>query len=147
MRDLKRLTPKAQELHAKFAYEMAKAGLNYIVTSTLRTLDEQAALYAQGREPIEKINELRAKVGMYLLRQGEAKQIVTWTMKSRHMTGDAFDIALIDRSGKAHWNEKISINADQTPDYLEAALIGQRVGLNAGGLWVKQDWPHFEVYR
>jgi len=145
MRDIKLLTPLTQQLHAAFAYEMARAGLNYIVTSTLRTLDEQTALYAQGREDIDTINRLRARVGMYLLKQQEAKQIVTWTMNSRHLLGTAFDIALVDKLGKAYWNEKVSINANEIADYLEAAEIGQKLGLTAGGLWAKPDFPHFEV--
>jgi len=146
MRDLKLLTKKTQELHADFAYAMARAGLNYIVTSTLRTLEEQKALYAQGRESLDEINRLRAIAKMPKLSPTEAKKAVTWTMKSRHLTGRAFDIALIGVDGKTpHWNEKISINVNQVPDYLEAGIIGESVGLVWGGRWTSPDFPHFEA--
>ena len=144
MRDLKLLTPEAQELHAKFAYEMARAGLNYVVTSTLRTVAEQTALYAQGRQSLAEINALRLVAGMPKLPASEAKRVVTWTMSSRHLSGRAFDIALIGVDGKTpHWNEKISVNLNDTPDYFEAAEIGRKVGLKPGADF--GDLPHFEV--
>lgn len=145
MRDIKLLTPVAQELLAKFSYNMTMAGLNFIVTSTLRTLTEQEALYAQGRESRQTINAIRERAGMPPLSLVESKKVVTWTMESRHLTGRAFDIALVYPSTKTiYWGEKISVNIDKTPDYLEAAKIGQKVGLIAGGFWDTPDWPHFE---
>lgn len=144
-RDLKRLTPKAQELHARFAFEMARAGLLYVVTSTLRTIQEQEALYAQGRVSHEEVNRLRKLAGLSPIGQKEASKIVTWTLKSRHLSGRAFDIALIGIDGKPHWNDKISVNVNQVPDYLEAGIIGESVGLIWGGRWATPDYPHFEA--
>lgn len=146
MRDLKLLTPEAFAAHAEFAWKMAAAGLNYVVTSTLRTPEEQRALYAQGREPLAAVNALRKQVGWGPITAKENADEVTWTMNSRHLSGRAFDIALIGADGKTpHWNEKISVNVNTVPDYLEAGIIGESVGLIWGGRWAKPDAPHFEV--
>ena len=146
MRDIKLLTPTAQVLLARFSHDLTLAGLNFIVTSTLRTIEEQTALYAQGRDDYATICALREAAGMWEIGEEEAARVVTWTMNSRHLSGRAFDIALIDpRTNKPHWNDKVSVNEDETPDYLEAAKVGQRVGLIAGGFWDKPDWPHFEA--
>jgi hypothetical protein len=56
----------------------------------------------------------------------------------------AFDIAIL-KNGKPCWEPKVSVDGDDLPDYIEAAKIGQSVGLVAGGLWKKIDPPHFEV--
>ena len=53
------LTSRARKALAEFDKGMREAGIPYIVTSTLRTLQEQTALYAQGREPLEETNRLR----------------------------------------------------------------------------------------
>jgi hypothetical protein len=143
MRDIKLLTPECQELHANFAFVMAKNGLNYMVTSTLRTWAEQQALWAQGREPVEVVNALRKAVGWAAIGAVEAAKKVTWTMESQHLKGTAFDIALIDRLKKPHWNEKISVNNNALPDYKEAAEIGRSVGLKPG--YDFSDPCHFEV--
>lgn len=150
MRDLKLLTQEAFALHVEFAKKMAEAGLNYIVTSTLRTHEEQVALYAQGRQPLEDVNALRKAVGWWAIGSSENVE-VTWTMESRHLSGRAFDIALVLPTGKAHWNEKVDANANGSPDYAEAGLIGESVGLVWGGRFrdkhgrPRPDMPHFEA--
>lgn len=144
MRDIKLLTPECQRLLAEFAKEMTLAGLNFVVTSTLRTMDEQTALHAQGRKPLAEVNTLRKIAGMPPITAKENQKPVTWTMNSRHLTSNAFDIALIlPGTKKAHWNEKISVNSNDIPDYKEAAEIGRRVGLKPGADF--GDWPHYEV--
>lgn len=115
-RDPKQLIP---ELYAKwqaFDAAMNEAGIDYILTCTTRTQEAQNALYAQGR----------TKPG----------QIVTWTRKSKHLEGKAFDIAII-KGGKATWNPA---------DYKAAGEIGRKVGLDWGGSWARnKDYPHFQL--
>ena len=114
-RSIEDLTPETQELYNKFAVIMKSKGINYIVTCTFRSQDEQNSLFEQGR----------TKPG----------QIVTWTRKSRHTDREAFDIAIL-KNGKITWNPA---------DYVEAVKIGKAVGLDAGGAWTKnKDYPHFE---
>jgi peptidoglycan LD-endopeptidase CwlK len=115
-RKVEDLTPEMQFKYALFHDEMDKAGLNYILTCTYRSQAEQDALYAQGR----------TKTG----------KKVTWTRHSKHNDRKAFDIAMLI-NGKISWN---------TADYLKAGEIGQKVGLEWGGSWIKtKDFPHFEL--
>jgi len=114
-RDIKDLIPEMQFLYALFHDEMEKQRQEYVVTCTYRSQDEQQALYNQGRTT-----------------EG---QIVTWTLHSKHCERKAFDIAMI-KNGKTTWNPA---------DYLQAGVIGQKVGLEWGGSWKKsKDYPHFQ---
>jgi peptidoglycan L-alanyl-D-glutamate endopeptidase CwlK len=114
-RSIEDLTPETQELYNKFAVIMKSKGINYIVTCTFRSQDEQNSLFEQGR----------TKPG----------QIVTWARKSRHTDREAFDIAIL-KNGKISWN---------VDDYLEAGKIGRAVGLVWGGDFkTSKDRPHFE---
>jgi peptidoglycan LD-endopeptidase CwlK len=114
-RKIEDLTPVTQAKYREFDEAMKAAGIDYIVTCTLRTQAEQDALYAQGRTAPGKI--------------------VTWTRKSRHISGTAFDIA-IKKEGIISWD------AD---DYKAAGLVGESVGLTWGGSWDKPDNPHFQT--
>lgn len=152
MRDLKLLTPELFKRHSEFAKGMAEAGLNYAVTTTLRTYDEQQALWAQGREPLEKVNTLRAKAGMVPIDEDANRRKVTWTLASRHLMqrdgfSHAFDIVIINDLGKASWDVKADMNKDGEKDYYQAGLIGEKCGLIWGGRWANPDFPHFEIKR
>ncbi|HOL44628.1 MAG TPA: M15 family metallopeptidase [Methanothrix sp.] len=116
--------PELQEKFAAFAVKMAEAGIPFMLTCTLRTQAEQDTLYAQGRT-----------------RPGP---IVTWTRKSKHIEGRAFDIAIL-QDGKPVWDVKVDVNADHIPDYDQAGAIGESVGLKWGGRFKPPDRPHFEV--
>jgi peptidoglycan LD-endopeptidase CwlK len=117
-RNPKDLCEAMKNLYERFQYCMESAGIDFILTSTLRTQEEQDALYAQGR----------TKPG----------QIVTWTKNSKHVDGKAFDI-VITENGKCDWNIT-------NPKWTQAGKIGQIVGLVWGGSWAKQrDFPHFEL--
>lgn len=114
-RDPAELSDRMRPLWEAFDAKMKEAGIDYILTCTGRTKAEQAELYAQGR----------TKPG----------RIVTWTMNSKHIKGDAFDIA-VKVNGKVSWDR---IN------YMRPGTIGESVGLTWGGLWKKPDYPHFEI--
>lgn len=157
------LIPPMQVLFHQFRMGCDEAGLAFVVTRTLATLAEQTAYYAKGRQPLEEVNKLMRLAGLGAITAKE-NIVVTKTMNSRHlgMKHDhllvktnpewegkslAFDIALLREDGKTpHWNTKISVDEDDIPDYLEAAHIGESVGLLSGGLWKGnfKDWPHFE---
>lgn len=101
-----------------FAMGMAAAAVDFIVTCTRRTQAEQEALFAQGRDKPGKI--------------------VTWTLKSKHIDGTAFDIVIMV-NGKPDWNVT-------NPDWNLAGEIGEQAGLEWGGRWHKSpDFPHFQL--
>ncbi|NWG72753.1 MAG: M15 family metallopeptidase [Parvularculaceae bacterium] len=104
----------------------AAAKLPIIVTQGLRTDEEQAALWAKGRTaPGPKVTN--AKPG-----------------HSYHNYGLAFDIAVV-KNGRPTWDDKVSVDGDETPDYVEVGEIGEQLGLEWGGRWKFRDLPHFQM--
>lgn len=129
-RKIEDLVPAMQEKARVFAGRMAEIGIPFMFTRTRCTKDEQTGLYAQGR----------TKPGL----------IVTWTLKSRHIDGEAFDIAILN-DGKPDWRDKVSVNENDVPDYLEAGQIGESIGLEWGGRFKnnkgkpRPDAAHFQL--
>lgn len=123
-RRIEDLLPECQEKYSLFEARMKEAGIDYIVTCTYRSQDEQDALYAQGRT-----------------RPGRK---VTWTRASRHTSRKAFDIAIMV-NGKICWNPSLDADNDGVPEYTEAGLIGESVGLRWGGRFSSPDAPHYEI--
>ena len=113
------LHPKLQELAQAFKDACSKQNLPVSIYFTLRTIAEQDALYAQGRTTPGKI-VTNAKGG-----------------ESYHNYGLAFDAAPL--------NSDLSINWTDNQLYQAMGEIGQSVGLEWGGSWVKfPDKPHFQ---
>jgi peptidoglycan L-alanyl-D-glutamate endopeptidase CwlK len=81
---------------------MKSNDIDYILTCTRRTENDQKALFAQGR----------SKPG----------KIVTWTLNSKHLTGDAFDFCIMN-NGKCDWS-MLNKEAWET-----AVEIGKSLGL------------------
>jgi peptidoglycan L-alanyl-D-glutamate endopeptidase CwlK len=82
---------------------MRSNNIDYILTCTRRTEIEQEELYAIGR----------TKPG----------KIVTWTLASKHLTGDAFDFCIIN-NGKCDWSMNLKEQWDT------AVEIGKSLGLS-----------------
>ena len=84
-RKIEDLTPELQKKFHAFSAAMAAAGLPFIVTSTARTVREQIALYAQGREKLDHVNALRKLALLAPITYGENCRKVTWTLQSKHL--------------------------------------------------------------
>lgn len=111
------LHPPFQALVRIFLAECAKAGYRLRVTHGHRSLDEQAALYAQGRTAPGKI-VTNAKPG-----------------SSAHNYAAAIDVVFLLKDGKVDWNGP----------WKEIGAIGERLGLVWGGNFKTIiDRPHFE---
>lgn len=133
-RDPKALTSDTYQKFLAFKAKMEAKGIGFILTCTTRTQAEQDDLWAIGRtKPGRK---------------------VTWTRKSNHIKGTAFDICILVH-GKPLWNPNLDADRDGVPEYTEAGLIGESVGLKWGGRFMKTDQstglrhpnpdaPHFE---
>ena len=141
-RKLSDLVPEMQVKANEFAVAMHDAGIQFIFTQTKRTVLEQNAYFAQGRNSLEVVNNMRKAAGLPDISAKENSRIVTKTIKSRHLTGNAFDIAIVV-NGKIIWNVNLDADGDGVPEYKEAALIGESVGLRAGFRF--GDPPHFEI--
>ncbi|CAM4014822.1 LysM peptidoglycan-binding domain-containing protein [Geobacillus stearothermophilus] len=99
--------------------EAYREGINVIITQGLRTVEEQNALYAQGRTKPGKI-VTNAKGGY-----------------SYHNFGLAFDFAIMKDDGNISWNVD--------DKWKLVAQIGKSLGLEWGGDWKSfPDYPHFQ---
>ena len=154
-RNLNDLNPRLLLLYQEFNVKMGEVGLIHVVTSTSRTILEQMALYTMGRLSLSDVNIFR-KVARLLPIDAPENVKVTWTLNSKHVTNmfdddldndkaRAFDIAILNKQGQTVWDLKVSVNANDTPDYEEAVKIGESVGLVCGGRWKNPDWPHYEL--
>ena len=114
---IEELNEKTQEACILFLRIAEEEGLQVKITETYRTKERQEYLYAQGRT-----------------REGK---IVTWTLNSKHMDRNAFDIA---KNEKGH-------EYDDLEFFRKVAEIGERIGLEAGYYWTngQQDMPHFQM--
>lgn len=100
---------------------LAKSSITYSpfdfsITCGLRTVEEQKVLVATGKSK---------------------------TMKSKHLTGDAFDIAVFDENGKLTWDfkyyKKVAAHIKKEADKLGIKIVW-------GGDWKSFiDGPHFEL--
>ena len=122
------LDPKACQYFEDFTGRLERFGYRYKILEALRTPLVQAAYYAQGRKPLEEINRLRKKAGLYLIDAEEGKKIITKTMESAHLIGKAADIVpVID--GKIPW----VITAENAELWLDFGELGKESGLEWGG--------------
>jgi peptidoglycan L-alanyl-D-glutamate endopeptidase CwlK len=89
----------------------------FIVTCGLRTLEEQKLLYKKG---------------------------ATRTLKSRHLTGHAVDLAATV-TGQVRWDWPLYSKLAKA---MKAAAKAEKVPITWGGDWVSfKDGPHFELTR
>lgn len=98
-----------------------EAGIKIVVVHTLRTYEEQALIYAQGR----------TRPGPIVTK---AKPGYSW-----HNFGRAFDVAFEGtKPGTVKW----------TGPWEQLGQMGESLGLDWGGRWVTfVDKPHFEDKR
>lgn len=150
-RDLNHLTPALRILCNSHLAACDAAGLDVFVTFTRRTEAEQAALYAQGRETLDRVNALRDLAGLPAISSAENAHEVTWTHASKHLPGPdglarAYDVAIRDKDGR-FWDTKRDRNDNGCPDFLEIARIGKTLGLECGMFWAQPDPAHYQLDR
>ncbi|WP_271311779.1 M15 family metallopeptidase [Yersinia intermedia] len=100
--------------------------VDFIVIEGLRTVERQQQLYAQGRTT--------------------AGKIVTWTMKSKHIDGNAVDLLPV-----TGWDNLASFKAVSKAMFQAASELGVKItwgaDWNGNGIQEKgeTDSPHFEI--
>ena len=117
----RRLATLVQPLRLVLIRALDYGVMDFSIISARRTASEQARLYAQGRT--------------------EPGPIVTWTLNSRHLSGEAVDIAPypIDWEDEGRFHELAGI--------IKVAAKQEGVELDWGyDLWGK-DMPHFELRK
>lgn len=121
MRDITLCHPRLQTLAENLISECEKQGLKIKIGETLRTVEEQDALYAQGRtKPGNIVTNAPGK-----------------SYSSYHQWGTAFDFFRND--GKGAYN-------DSDGFFTKVGRIGVSLGLEWGGNWKSPvDKPHFQL--
>ena len=148
------LTATLQQKARLFLQKCYENKLQVHITCTARSLQEQAALYAQGRRSLDEVNSMRLLCGLWALKESENLHPVTWTLSSLHVTclddedinndkARAFDVAIV-KDGKFIWQLKADTNNDNLNDWEEIGEIGESCGLVWGGRWKNPDRPHFQ---
>lgn len=112
------LLPEVQPLARALVEKAAGAGIRIRIISGLRTLEEQAELYAQGRtRPGRKVTNARPGY-------------------SSHNFGLAFDIGVFEGAKYLQ----------ASPQYKAVGALGVDLGLEWGGNWKSiVDEPHFQL--
>lgn len=104
------------QLVALFTEAITDSPFDFVITCGLRTIDEQRVLVATGKST---------------------------TMKSKHLTGNAVDIACFDENGKITWDSKYY---KKVATHVKAIAKKQGVAIVYGGDWVSfRDFPHFQL--
>lgn len=104
------------QLQALFTEAITNSPFDFVVTCGLRTIEEQRVLVATGKST---------------------------TMKSKHLTGNAVDIACFDEQGKITWNAKYY---RAVANHIKKIAAKQGVKIVWGGDWKNFiDMPHFQL--
>lgn len=91
---------------------------DFIVTCGLRTHDEQVHMVATGKSQ---------------------------TMNSKHLTGDAVDLAVLDAKGAITWDFPLYA---KLAEVIKACAVKRGVHIAWGGDWkTLKDGPHFELVK
>lgn len=149
MKDIKLLhpsiIPKAEKL---VRLSLERFNLRIKITMTLRSAEEQTALYAKGRYPLLEVNRLMSLAGLPSITPKENK-IVTkakFVTTTFHGYGLAFDIAVLDQTGKKIvWDASSDWNNDEIDDWAQVGSLAEECGLEWGGNWTSMpDAPHYQ---
>ena len=117
-RNLEDLHPKVKHLAELFISKCSEAGIDVLITSTYRSIEEQNVLYAKGRTT-KGTKVTNAKGG-----------------QSFHNFRVAFDFVPIV-NGKPDWNNLTTFS--------KCGEIGESIGLEWAGRWTKfKEFAHFQ---
>lgn len=114
-RRLDDLAPHFRPLAVEFIARCVEAGIAVMIVDTRRTAAEQEANIKRG---------------------------VSWTRHSKHLTGEAIDVAPFDLY-QLHGADKLRWDGSD-PVWARLGEIGEAVGLTWGGRWQQRDLGHFE---
>ena len=135
------LQDDVERVARQFLLRCHEEGLNVVVTSTRRTREEQIAYWSQGRGTLELVNILRDIAAFKPIKE-EENRIISYCdghkYKSRHQSGKAFDVVILDKLGKPVWNV-------EKANYKKIGELAKECRLEWGGNWTPVDAFHLEV--
>ena len=107
------------------------------INESLRDLAVQMAYYSRGRMEPKDVQAMYRAAGLWAIGEAESKNMITWTLDSKHLRGEAADLVPI-RAGQIWWGAPEAV-------WTRMGEIGEGHGLKWGGRWKTKDSPHFEV--
>lgn len=137
VRSIRALHPLMVPKTEQFLRILKAHDLGYIIVETYRSKLVQEAYYAQGREPLSRVNELRKLAGLWEISAAENAKKITWTLQSKHLQGYAIDLAPM-RDGRILWQAPFDL-------WERYGCYGELAGLSWGGRWKERDLPHYEL--
>lgn len=139
-RSLKILSTVKPDLQKVVSRAIEISEVDFGVTCGNRTQEEQNELYAKGRT-----REQLDKAGLYHV-DPKLGPIVTWTLNSNHIGGNAVDL-LPYINGKAEWDNNGKLGLwPKIAKAMKQAANELNIPITWGGDWQKTpDRPHFEL--
>jgi peptidoglycan L-alanyl-D-glutamate endopeptidase CwlK len=123
-----KIHPKLRSEAADILLEIQSKGIDIRITQGLRTIAEQDALYAQGRNGDKRPKVTNAKGG-----------------SSMHNYGLAVDFCLLHKDGTISWSITEELDKDGKKDWMEVVEVFKSHGWTWGGDFKSiLDTPHFE---
>lgn len=136
--------PSLQDLVSRVITDLYNKQLYFAAYQSLRSMTEQTAIYAKGRESLDQVNALMEAAGLPDITE-EENIVVTTVRVSWHNFGLAVDIVEDGdpQNVGIHWSWK------DNADYLTIGTVAKSYyddGLRWGGWWKSfQDYPHLEL--
>ncbi|PWW37841.1 MULTISPECIES: M15 family metallopeptidase [Paenibacillus] len=122
------LHPVVAESEKLLVRKAARRGIEVVITHDFRSMEEQDALYNQGRSVAGNI-VTNAKGG-----------------ESYHNYGLAIDFALRTPEGDVVWDMERDDNGNGKADWLEVVDLAKELGFTWGGDWANfPDYPHLQM--
>lgn len=122
------LHPEIREKSERLIRLAADRGIDVVITSDFRGIDEQDELFRQGRDKPGNI-VTNARGG-----------------QSYHNFGLAIDFALRDGSGRIVWDMELDRSGNGRSDWMEVVELAKEMGFEWGGDWSNfRDYPHLQL--
>lgn len=144
---IKQLRLDVQSMFLSAEQSLMNLPFDVYITETYRTLLTQLCYYAQGRAPIDEVNEVRKAAG---LPETRSTAIITHAdgikNRSKHQDKIALDVVPYDaNSNRLLWDASEGT-------WLQLGAIAEQYGFEWGGNWKSNpaatlgwDCPHWEV--
>lgn len=114
-------------------------GYKPMVVETRRDLAVQMAYYSRSRMNPTDVRLMFEAAGLWRISESEARIPSTWTLKSKHLTGRAMDLAPSKDGFTPDWGAPDEV-------WRRVGHYAGELGLKCGGDWsTTPDRPHVEM--
>ena len=120
--------------------ELRNSGVaGWLIVETRRDLAVQMAYFARGRMAPDHVRMMYDAAGIkQQLTDKETQTAITTTLKSKHLSGLAMDIAPLKADGKVWWDAPVRV-------WMRMATIAEGFGWESGVRWKDfPDYPHLQ---